>query len=120
VIDSGGCPIEEESPPSWFEGTTMSTTTIFNVIPLIQPVAAMGGCVIEEQIPPHWLEDSTRGKTKKINASFNGTTETDLDYYLVEEETPPNWFEEATTQLPSDVHDPPNFAILGPELLSPC
>jgi hypothetical protein len=42
VIDSGGCPIEEEIPPSWLEGTTMSTTPIFNSIPLIQPMDNFG------------------------------------------------------------------------------
>ena len=82
MIDSGGSPIEEQVPPSWLEGTTMSTTPILNSILLIQPMTSLGGCVIEGKIPPHWLEDSTRGKTQKINESFNGTTKKDLDYLL--------------------------------------
>ena len=73
----------------------MSTTPIFNAIPLIQPMEYLGGCVIEEKIPPYYLEDLTRGTTQKINVSFNGTSEKELDYFLAEEETPLNWFKEA-------------------------
>jgi len=72
----------------------MSTTPIFNPIPLIHPMESLGGCMIEEKIPPYYLEDSTRGTTQKINVSFNGTIEKELDYFLAEEETPLNWFKE--------------------------
>jgi hypothetical protein len=74
VIISGGCPIEEEIPPSWMEDTIVPTEPMVNAIPPIHPATTMGGCVIEEEIPPHWLEDSTRGTTPNVSESFNGTT----------------------------------------------
>jgi hypothetical protein len=89
MIDSGGCPIEEEIPPSGMETTTTMPEPIDNASPSAHPTMAPGGCVIEEEIPPSWLKD---WPTRNVPAT------TEVAHWLAMEETPSTEFDAATTQ----------------------
>jgi hypothetical protein len=94
MINSGGCPIEEEIPPSGLETTIAMPTPIDNSSPSIHSIISLGGCVIEEEIPPSWLKDfPTR----------NAPDTTEVSQWLVMEETPPNELDATTTQHEASV-----------------
>jgi hypothetical protein len=89
MIDSRGCPIEEEIPPNGMETTTAIPEPFDNANPSAHPTMAPGGCVVEEEIPPSWMKYWT---TRNVPAT------TEVTHWLAMEETPPTEFDATTTQ----------------------